>query len=284
MSSEISVTVASALRSKQSATVVDGRASENQKIDAISTSKTSATLEGAEIKASCVRGDQTYVLLALDRRAYAAAAQARLSGKCSEIATLEKKAADASSERRHLDAAASLAQAAVLAAAVEEESPVARVVSRGEVTVQATPSVQLRRRATEQAAQTLIEVQVGAGPGADALRRQAMSCLSRSGIGTAEGSATPNATLTLVTRLDPPASAIPGFFVVRGHLSGSMKVGESTAVVASASEVVVGGGDSPGAAAQDAMRMLGADAVPKVLDEIIRSRGWKVELCSSGTN
>lgn len=280
MSSQVRVHVASELRAEERSVSQAGRVSESQRIQANTRTATALTLEGAEVRAVCSEEGQTFVLMALDRRVYASAAREKLMVKCLELATLDEKAAKASSEGRHLDAAAALSQAAGIAEDVEEKAAVARIIARAPLALEHPAASDLRRRAKEEAARTAVLVRVEPGSASAVLRQAAVSCLAFAGVGVADADAPPGAVLTLTVNLDPPQSALPGIVIVRGTLSAALQVGPSEPVTAGSADRVKGGGESPEAASRDALRRLGTERLPKVIDELFKSGGWQLRACA----
>jgi LPP20 lipoprotein len=278
---QIRVQVQSSLKAEDQAYVRNGVSTETQRVQAMVQTDTKVVLEGAETKESCSESGSTYVLVVLDRKLFVANARQRLQQRSAESRKLEAKAKQFQAEGRWLDAASSYEEAAANAEVVDEDASFVRIVGRSNFELPYTPGIELHRFAREMAARTTALVRVTPSEGTQVIRRLAMNCVTRVGLATAEMASAPDAVLAFDVQMETPNLAMGSLYVVRATMTAVLEPKAGEPIKAGAAIQVKGGGTSPEASIQDALRRLGSDKLGSVIDDLFASGGWRLKHCSA---
>jgi hypothetical protein len=278
---QIRVQVQSSLRAEDRAIVRNGVSTETQQVEAALQTDTNVVLEGAETRESCNENGSTYVLVILDRQLFVANARQRLERRGAELQKLSAKAKQLQAGERWLDAAASFEEAASNADGMDEDASLVRIVGRSIQESMHIPGAELRRMAREAAARTTLLIRVTPSEGTETIRRLAANCVTRAGLAVAEKASAPDAVLAFDIQMEMPNQAMGALYIVRATMTASLepKVGEP--IRAGAAIQVKGGGTSPEASVQDALRRLGTDRLGGVVDELFTSGRWNLKRCSN---
>jgi hypothetical protein len=108
-----------------------------------------------------------------------------------------------------------------------------------------------------------------------------MNCVTRAGLATAEMASAPDAVLAFDVQMETPNLAIGSLYIVRATMTAVLEPKAGDPIKAGAAIQVKGGGTSPEASIQDAIRRLGSDKLGSVIDDLFASGGWKLKHCSA---
>jgi hypothetical protein len=235
-------------------------------------------LQGAETKDTCTEGGSTHVLVSLDRRLFAADLRRSVEAREPRLRELTARAAQLLLEKRPLDAASRLSEAAVIADALEVDARLVRLVGKDPAFIVAEPSGnELRGRALEAVGQTTLLVRVLPADGTQTLQRLAVNCVSSTGIGVVAREEASAGVLAFDVQTETPNLAMGTFYMVRATMTATLEPKAGSPIRSGAAVEVKGGGATPENAVRDALRRFGSDKVCGLVDELFAAGGWTLK-------
>jgi hypothetical protein len=261
---QVRVEISSRFRSEEQVTVAGGRETSSLRAASAQETKADAVLEGAEVLDTCSAGSVLRVRVGLHRDRFAAAGKKQLESRASAVRAADAGAADALRRGARLEAARQWAKAAVEADDAERLRAAILVVSRQDPGVALPTSHELDARARDAIAAAHVAVHADAPVATALLEGAGVACLAKAGLPASQSQAAPDAILALRAILDPPLQVAQGLFVVRGQLSVVLE--RNGAALSGSDARAKGGGTTPDAASQDAVRRLASESLPALVD------------------
>jgi hypothetical protein len=258
-----------------------GAGAEQSLFESRITTRSSVALEGAEALGSCSEGGELFAYAGLHRGRFAEAALRRLRAAAGEASSRADRAAAELRAARPLAASALYRQAVAPASDADELASAIRAVGRRDPGSSWPSAAELRRRAAEAMGRVSVRLTVEPAQEGERLLQAGQACLAQAGIAAAAGGPTPDALLALRAAFDVALGPTQGLSIVRARLDGSLDAAPGAAPLAAATERVKGGGGSASEALEDARRRLASEALPALLDRLLRDAGWAVPACAA---
>jgi hypothetical protein len=278
---QIQVTVTAMNKSFGSVQIRNGQSNETLSTQDLVQTDSKVALSGAETKGTCTDQGSTYVLVALDRKLFVGNLRSGIDSRLPRLHELETKAGQLVQEKRPLDAASRLSEAAVVADAIEVDADLVRLVGK-DATYKAahTSADSLRQQLRDAAAKTTLFVKVTPAEGTQALQSRAASCVSQAGLGVATKEAAATGVLTIDVQSDVPNLAGGVLYMVRSTMSAALQP-KSGEPIRSGSAVEVKTGARTAEQALQRSIAAAKEKVPALVDELFARGGWTLQRCSN---
>ena len=267
LAEQIDVAIATSFHAHESETRVNQHAvTQQSRFEERIDTSASIDLQGVEVLLRCAAGGAVRTRVGIDRARFGADAVVRLARASAQIDRLLATTPSAPA----LDAASAFSAALPISLAAEQLAFVASVVSKRAVSATYSTPL-LRQRLSEAIARVGIRVEVKSPLQVALLSHTAQACLGSIGVPAVTSAGDAEVALEVVVQ--PAIRVAAGLFIARASLSAVLL--RAGATIGGAEAQFKGGGSTPEAAANEAVRRLAVDHLPGVLDRTVAALGWK---------